>query len=166
MKTTNYINNQDLYNELFKYYERRKKYKEQVGTNLPEPEISNYIGRCILELAERMMTRPNFSGYSQQWKEEMKSDAIRNCVIACKTFDPNKSKNAFGFFSRVAWNGFIHRIKLEKHQTAIKHKNLQRLNIMEGVEVNDEISNQVIESYEKSYLTNKAKATKIKKVKK
>lgn len=155
--TVNYINNTKLYEELKIYYEKK------AGGS--EPQISNYIGQCILDIANKMMTRPNFSGYTETWKEEMKSDAIRNCVIACKTFDPNKSKNAFGFFSRVAWNGFIHRIKLEKKQTAIKHKNYQRLHLLEGIEVNDDISNQIIAAFDQSVLTNKEQATKMKKAK-
>jgi hypothetical protein len=149
----NYINNPDLYAELKKFWDDKQAGKD--------PRISNYIGEAILLMATRILTRPNFSGYSQQWKEEMKSDGIRNSVIGVNTFNPNKSTNPFGFFSRVIWNAYIHRIKLEKKQNAIKHKNRQNLDFGEGDIPDDEVSNQIIEAFEKSLLTAKLKADTI-----
>ena len=150
----NYINNPDLYNELIKYYEARKRGED--------PPISNYIGQSILLIANNMIKRPNFSGYTSQWKDEMKSDGIRNSVLGVNTFNPEKSTNPFGFFSRIIWNAFLHRIKLEKKQTAIKHKNRQNNYFLDGEELNDDVSNGIIESYEKSVLTAKEKSFIIK----
>lgn len=139
----NYINNPDLYEELTKYYNDKVAGKD--------PVISNYIGQSLLLITKNMLKRPNFSGYSEQWKQEMSSDALRNSVIGVSTFKPEKSKNPFGFFSRIIWNAFIHRIKLEKKQTAIKHKNHQNMVFMDGNDiVNNDISNQIIDSFEKS----------------
>jgi len=152
-----YVNNEELYANMKVYREAKRKGKD------PDRKTDNYIGKCIIDIVEHMITLPNFSGYTEQWKQEMKNDAIRNCVIACKTFDPKKSKSPFSFFTMVTWNAFIHRIKIEKKQNAIKHKNHQRLYFEEGIDFNDDISNQVIEDFERSLLTSKLKTTKINK---
>jgi len=146
----NYINNPDLLAALTAYYEARERGED--------PPISNYIGQAILLISTRMLTRPNFSGYSEQWKQEMKSDAIKNSVIGVSTFNPKKSTNPFGFFSRIIWNAFIHRIKLENKQTAIKHKNHQNNYMLESEEMNNDVSNTIIDKYEKSVLTAKNKS--------
>lgn len=150
----NYINNPDLYAALTKYYNDKVAGKD--------PPISNYIGQSILLITAKMLTRPNFSGYTTQWKQEMSSDAIKNSVIGVNTFNPEKSTNPFGFFSRIIWNAFLHRIKLEKKQNAIKHKNRQNNYLLEGEELNDEISNTIISGYEKSVLTAKEKSVTMK----
>ena len=150
----NYINNPDLYAALTKFFNDKQEGKD--------PPISNYIGQSILLITAKMLTRPNFSGYTTQWKQEMSSDAIKNSVIGVNTFNPEKSTNPFGFFSRIIWNAFLHRIKLEKKQNAIKHKNRQNNYLLEGEELNDDISNTIIAGYEKSVLTAKEKSITMK----
>jgi len=73
-------------------------------------------------LCERLASRLNFNGYT--YKEDLIGDAIENCILSIKTFDPEKSDNAFAYFTQIAWNAFIRRIKKENKQLYIKHKNL------------------------------------------
>jgi hypothetical protein len=162
VKKNNYVNNNDLYKELRKYYVAKKK-----GDS---PIISNYIGHCILQISNRLAMRPNFINYT--YREEMVSDGIERCVSAVRTFNPYKSRNPFGFFTMIIWNAFIKRIGDEKKQHAIKHKNHLRMHLFDAsVEVN-EVTDNVIESYDqtllnrKNALTNQTKTSIIKRKKK
>jgi hypothetical protein len=59
------------------------KYKKAVAHakrhDLEKPKVSEYIGKCLLEIANRLGTKGNFSGYS--YLNEMKSDGIENCLM-------------------------------------------------------------------------------------
>lgn len=154
-RKTNYVNNHDLYRELKKYYLSKKKGES--------PAISNYVGTCILQISNRLAMRPNFINYT--YREEMISDGIERCVSACKSFNPYKSRNPFGFFTQIIWNAFIKRIGDEKKQHAIKHKNHLRMHLFDAsVEVN-EVTDNVISSYD-LILTNRAKPNTMKAKKK
>ena len=49
-------------------------------------------------------------------------DAVENCVLYCKNFDPEKSKNPFSYFTQVCWYAFLRRISKEKRQIEICDK--------------------------------------------
>lgn len=116
MKKTKYLNNQD-------FVELIKDYQEKLKTN-PNIKMSNEIGICIKKLCTNLATRPNFNGYT--YKDELILDGIEACVRAVPSFNPNKSNNAFGYFTQIAWNAFIRRIYIEKRENYVKHKNLKQ----------------------------------------
>lgn len=78
--------------------EKNKKAREESGSNMghnnpPEdvdyielPQMSNYIGSCILKIGQRLATAPNFVNYS--YREEMISDGVENVFLYLKNFDP------------------------------------------------------------------------------
>ena len=70
-KKRNYVNNKDLLQALIVYREMCAE-AEEAGEK--RPRIPDYIGKCIFMMANRLATRPNFSGYS--YKEDMISDGI------------------------------------------------------------------------------------------
>ncbi len=144
-RKVNYVNNKDLYAELTKFYNEK-----QSGQ---EPQISNYLGKCILLMVENMALRPNFRNYS--YIEEMKGDALERSVSSIKSFNPHKSNNPFGWLSRTIWNAFIKRIGDEKKQHALKHKNQLRLHLFDSsYEVND-VSDGVVANYDRILLDRK-----------
>lgn len=156
-KTRHYINNADLTQAILDY---QKVYKANIAQNLPPPQASNYVGLCILMLCDKLVTRWNFAQYS--YREEMKSDAIEDCVNALKSFNPEKAKsNAFNYLSMVAFRACQRRIITERKQNAIKHKNYQNtysLAELEGSQnttnsSDNDYSNRVIEEYETKHLT-------------
>jgi len=150
VRKVHYVNNNDLYADLKAYYLAKKKGED--------PPISNYVGQCILQISTRLATRPNFSSYT--YREEMQADGIERCINAVKTFNPYKSKNPFGFFTQVIWNAFIKRIGDEKKQHAIKHKNHLRNHLFDSsIEVN-EVTDGVIDAYEKTLANRKNNLTK------
>ena len=123
-KKTDYVNNANFLKSIIEY---KNAVKEAELNNKIKPIMPKYIGECILELCTRMSTRGNFSGYTKHWKDEMVNDAIINCFAAVENFNSDKFTNPFGYFSRVAWNAFILRIKEEKREQYVKHKNLDNL---------------------------------------
>ena len=80
----NYVNNPDLLQALIDY---RNLCKEAEDAGDKNPQVPEYIGKCILLIATRLATKPNFSGYS--YKEEMISDGIENCLQYIHNFDPD-----------------------------------------------------------------------------
>lgn len=118
----NYVNNPDLLQALIEY---RAACKEAEDAGDRNPQVPEYIGKCILLIATRLATKPNFSGYS--YKEEMISDGIENCLQYIHNFDPEKSQNPFAYFTQIIWYAFLRRIQKEKKQTYIKFKASQNM---------------------------------------
>lgn len=120
-KKRNYVNNKDLLAALIDY---RDKCAEADNSGDPMPQVPEYIGKCIMMIAQRLATRPNFSGY--MYKEEMISDGIENCLQYIRNFNPDKSQNPFAYFTQIIWYAFLRRISKEKKQMYIKFKASQR----------------------------------------
>jgi len=113
----NYVNNQDFLNALIEY---KKKCKEAEDSGEQLPKVPNYIGACIFQIANRLATKPNFSGYT--YKEDMIMDGIENCLLYINNFDHEKSSNPFAYFTQVIWFAFLRRIAKEKKQLYVKYK--------------------------------------------
>lgn len=114
---TNYIDNKT-------FYEAIKKYKDTVkaatAEGKPKPILPNYLGECILLIANRLATKPNFINYS--YKDEMIADGIENCIMYIDNFDPDKSTNPFAYFTQIIYFAFLRRIQKEKKHLYIKHQ--------------------------------------------
>jgi len=165
MAKRNYVNNKDLLQALIDYRSACKE-AEEVGD--PSPRIPDYIGKCIFMMANRIATRPNFSGYS--YKEDMISDGIENCIQYIHNFNPDKSQNPFAYFTQIIWYAFIRRIQKEKKQMYIKFKASQNMftdldvidsdgNEMGGAQQPEYIS-EFIEDFEEKNLKKKPKDSK------
>lgn len=120
MATSHYVDNKKLYQVMIEYKDQVNSSKEH-GT--PRPQIPNYVGECILMIAKRLCTKPNFINYS--YKDEMISDGIENCMSYIDNFDPKKSDNPFAYFTQIIYYAFLRRILKEKKQVYIKHKTLE-----------------------------------------
>lgn len=103
--TKNYVNNADLLNALILY---KKVCKEAEDSGDPLPKVPDYIGQCIMQIATRLATKPNFYNYS--YKEDMIMDGIENCLLYINNFDPEKSSNPFAYFTQIIWYAFLRRI--------------------------------------------------------
>ena len=100
-------------------------YKERKKIN-PEEQIPEYSCRAIMQMVERIASRPNFAGYS--YRQDMVSDAIYVCLKYFDRYDVNHpQKNPFGYFSKIIWFAFLQRIAKEKKQTMIKSKILAQV---------------------------------------
>lgn len=121
-KTRNYVNNADLFDALVNY---KQLVREAEDAGEQKPRVPDYIGTCIYQIATRLATKPNFSGYS--YKEDMISDGIENCLLYINNFNPEKSQNPFAYFTQIIWYAFLRRIQKEKKQMYIRFKSSQAM---------------------------------------
>ena len=131
-KKVHYVDNKAF---LAAIVERKELIKEAESVGESKPQISNYLGECILKIANHLSYRPNFINYT--YKEEMISDGIENCLQYIDNFDPEKSKNPFAYFTQIIYFAFVRRITKEKKQQKIKDRILKRSNISDMIAVQD-----------------------------
>ena len=129
-KKVHYVDNKKF---LAAIVERKEQIKEAEGVGESKPQISNYLGECILKISNHLSYRPNFINYT--YKEEMISDGIENSLQYIDNFDPEKSKNPFAYFTQIIYYAFIRRIAKEKKQQKIKERILLRSNIQDMIVV-------------------------------
>ena len=115
-----YVSNKDFFAAILERKELLRIAEEQ---GLPLPRISNYLGECILKIANNLAHKGNFNGYS--FKEEMISDGIENCIKYFDKFNPEKSTNPFSYYTQIIYYAYLRRIAKEKKQYHIKHKIIQ-----------------------------------------
>jgi len=157
-----YINGISMHNALINYYIECENYElNGWKSNYPKnpPVIPNYIGECIMMIAEKLSSKVNFSSYS--FKQEMVSDAIEKMVEAVvqQKYDASISQNPFAYFSQISWNSFLQRLRKEKIELYIKHKNMDSLLYDDDfLEINydNDIHNKVLEDFEKPKARNSA----------
>jgi len=116
------VNNADFYEALKKH---RTACQAARDSDKPLPQVPNYLGECLLQIATNLARRPNFSGYA--YREDMIMDGVENALRYIESFDPNRTKNPFGYFTKVIWFRFIRKIKDEKKQLYVRFKNSQSL---------------------------------------
>ena len=112
-----YVNNKE-------FFEAMKQWKEVVHeleeAGEPKPPVTDYIGECFMNIAERLSHKSNFSNYP--YREEMVGDGIENCLMYATNFDPEKSDNPFSYFTQIIYYAFLRRIQKEKKQDYVKYR--------------------------------------------
>jgi len=134
---THYVDNKELYRVMVDF---RQASLDAKANGTDRPRIPNYVGECILMIANRLSTKPNFVNYS--YREEMISDGIENCICYIDNFDPLKSTNPFAYFTQIIYYAFLRRILKEKKQTYIKHKTLENSMLLNELYEQGEFSEQ------------------------
>jgi hypothetical protein len=127
-KRNHYVDNKLLLQEMRKYKDAVDQSKED-GTE--RPRVPNYIGECIMKIAQHLSYKPNFINYT--YKDEMISDGIENCLLYIDNFDPEKSSNPFAYFTQIIYYAFIRRIQKEKKQSYVKYKSLENQELLDEV---------------------------------
>lgn len=117
-----YVNNADFLAAIKEY---KQKVLEAEESGSPKPQVSNYIGECILKIATHLSYKPNFINYS--YKDDMILDGIENCIQYIDNFDPTKSSNPFAYFTQIIFYAFLRRIAKEKKQSYIKNKLIKEM---------------------------------------
>lgn len=158
-KTTNYVNNKQLYEVMVDFIGKRR---DAVEKGIEVPRIPNYVGECISLIATRLATKPNFSGYS--FIDEMISDGIENCIMYIHNFNPDKSTNPFGYITLIIHHAFLRRIEKEAKHSYVRHKMMMQGAHLRSMEYgeggydsaefesltgnNNDTSNSIIETFE------------------
>lgn len=115
-----YVNNKDFYESIVKW---RNEEKETGIQKIPDK-----IALSIMKICENLAKSGRFSGYT--WKQEMIADAILSCIQFCRNFDPEKSQNPFAFYTQIAYNAFVQRIKLEKQKIETHFEYTQQIEML------------------------------------
>ena len=123
-KTIHYVDNKKFLEAII---ERKQSVREAEELGETKPQVSNYLGECILKIANHLSYRPNFINYT--YRDEMISDGIENSLMYIDNFDPEKSRNPFAYFTQIIYFAFVRRITKEKKQQKIKDKLLKTSNI-------------------------------------
>ena len=103
-KPVNYLNNKDLLAEVIKSKEQNK--------------MTNELARMLTLLTVRYSSKGNLAGYT--YVDDMRAYAM---LMLCKTwnsFNPEKSKNPFAFFTQCVKNSFRQYLNNEKKQRDIR----------------------------------------------
>ena len=112
-----YVNNAEFLEAMKHHIKEVKKSKK---AKEPIPQVSEYIGECIVKIANKLANRPNFVNYP--FREEMVCDGIENCLQYLNNFNPDKSSNHFAYFTQIIYYAFVRRIQKEKKQLYTKYK--------------------------------------------
>jgi len=78
----------------------------------------------LLAIANHLVTKGNFNRYT--WKKDMVSDAMYVCIRYLRSFNPEKSSNAFSYVTQIINNAFKAFLKNEKKHSFIKDKCFNR----------------------------------------
>lgn len=114
-KSRYYVDKEKFYEEMVKRYHDVKAAEAE---GKPKPKISNYIGECILKIANNMAKKYNFSRYS--YRDEMVSEAVVHCLSQIDKFDITKSNNPFSYYTQATYFVFIDIIKNEQSELYVK----------------------------------------------
>jgi DNA-directed RNA polymerase specialized sigma subunit len=107
-RKTNYLNNRDLLAETIKSKEQGR--------------MTDKLARMLQMLCKRYGSRANFANYT--YNEDMQAYAMMSLAKTWSAFNPEKSSNAFAFFTQCVKNSFIQYLKQEKNQRKIRDKAL------------------------------------------
>jgi hypothetical protein len=124
---------------------------EEEGKALPI--IPDDIATSLTKIIDNLARSRNFSRYT--WIDEMKSDAIENCIRYIRKFNINAptrtgKPEAFSYFTRIVYFAFLRRIKLENAQIEIKESIIRKYNVFDSfysVQNNEEDSSKEADSY-------------------
>lgn len=119
-KKNHYVDNERFLLEI-KEYKKQCKIAAEAGQD--KPRLSEYIGKCIYLIAENLAHKPRFMNYS--FVDEMKSDAIENCLMYFDNFDADKYSNPFAYFTQIIYYAFHRRINKEEKNRYIIYKKFQ-----------------------------------------
>lgn len=137
----------------------------------PLPQVSNYIGECIVSIANKLANKPNFVNYP--FRDEMICDGIENCLQYLNNFNPEKSSNPFAYFTQIIYFAFVRRIQKEKKQLYAKYKLIEQSlmhdivedehlqNTKYGSDESDLNMHEFIQNFEKSRDEKKKKSKNI-----
>ncbi|NCP97756.1 hypothetical protein GW796_05885 [archaeon] len=90
------------------------------------PDVPEFVTESILLLVSNYAKRYNFRGYT--YLDEMKAEATLNCFRYLAKFNPEKSDNAYGYYSKCIENSFRMILKKEKEQAELRNGEVSDVN--------------------------------------
>lgn len=104
---------------------REKGVKKKNFPSFVRPQTPDYdfIGTCILKIAEHLSYHPFYNKHS--FREEMVGDAIENAIRYMENFDPEIGVKPFAYFTQIMTFAFWRRIEREKKNSVIKQMSIE-----------------------------------------
>lgn len=137
--------NNDLINDLIKEYTKEK--SPELKTKIIElsektkidDNSHNIFGKIVLLMIKKILTKPNFSGYS--WHDEFYSDACFRVFKYLHNFDHtkvseinNQEVSAFAYISQIIHNSILFIIGLKNKQTEFNNSLIREHNDVYDIE--------------------------------
>lgn len=122
-----YVDNKQFYEEMIQFRAFCEAYTKE-----DRPPIPRSIGQKIMLICERLSYSRDF--IRSPHREEMVLDAVENCIVYIRNFDPEKSKNPFAYFTQIAYYAFIRRAQKEKKSFMTKVSYAQNAGIEDVLE--------------------------------
>lgn len=124
-----------------KYYIVPKEFDDEIIKYYENGVISNELAQMIEKIANKLSFSPNFINYS--YKDDFIGDAIIKMFKALigKKYNHDKGSNPFSYFTRIAFNAFLCRIKKENHAQEIHQKYKEEL-LMFSDNINTVVKNR------------------------
>ena len=137
-KHEHYVNNKEFSQSVVDYVIASNK---AVSAGMPDIIITEYIGTCLLKIAEGLSRKPNFIRYT--YREEMVMDGVENCLKAVNNYNVSAATrsgapNAFAYFTQICYFAFLRRIAKEKKQQDIKILYMEQASIQSFANFDDE----------------------------
>ena len=107
-------------------YSRKCRASIEIDINRTDPNfprMTRYIGECIIKMANRLASRPNFCNYT--YREEMVLDAIELSMRYSYRFNGDKYDNAFAYVTQIMFSAMVQRIKKEKKKQELNYRLIQ-----------------------------------------
>lgn len=128
-----YVNNREFTLALDDYSRECKDAEDQ---GKEKPRMNNYLGDCIMRMANRLANSPRFRNYS--FRDEMIHNGILAAVKYAHRFDGDRFDNGFAYVTQILFSHFIITIKNEKKKYETNLQLIQQAEV--GVIGNAEFS--------------------------
>jgi DNA-directed RNA polymerase specialized sigma subunit len=114
-KSIYYIDNEEFYLDISNYL----KYVEKCESECREvPRVTEKLGKSFFDLCYNISNGRQFRGY--QYKEDLVSFALEDCIRGIRKFDYIKYKNPLAYFTTAAWRAMWRYMDQEKKDLKIK----------------------------------------------
>lgn len=110
-----------------KIYIVPKEFDDAIMEYYKTGNLTNQLAEMVDKIAQKLAYAPNFINYS--YRSDMIGDAIIKMMKALigKKYQHNKGSNPFSYFTRIAFNAYRNRIKIEKRNQEIHEKYKEEL---------------------------------------
>ena len=126
-----------------------ERFYEEICRTQSTHDISEELGKMILEMHNRILTHRNFHYYRDELKEEMRSFSLVKIIgKGIYQFDTSRKDRCFGYFSHAIFNNYLTVVmryyrKLNEHQRYVK-------NCLNSLEQNSDFIRQVNRDFRQS----------------
>lgn len=127
-KKKNYLSNKHLIPLIVECREKWLAAKDLDPDANPIDYLTPELVEKVMLLVDRMASRSNFRNYT--FTPDMQAEAYLTLMLGCLKFDPERSQNAFAYWSQIVMNCFRNYLTKEK-----KHRDIRdNLLIEKGME--------------------------------